>query len=429
MSHRQRFVSPTRSPKLAFNVTRNNLGGLRSVHFAAPLPAHLRVFEHNQGADVGVSLASSSAMCRKPYMILYNLATDLSVFYTSDKYKDINVISDSLSYDADLFRQQCVMLKEFHRALNQDNIVRLRIPVHRVAYVQISHEVGFLCHQVAFQRFFMMVFCSRHMLKDLDEHGTHNISVSVLCWDSSFARLLLVRELNGHAWKLVSGSVHLHERYAECCIRETFEETGLNVRHLSTFALHEATHFVQNKSKLHLFCNCTTNLATVNPNSSMIYHNAMDLPLCYIDPADSSSSSDAIAMNPHELADARWFALDELLHDDFVMSTLDRHVVALVLLSLLRDWQRDEPAPVPVPLEPVPPRVSLCDRPLAEREHVRLLRAAVSAAGRERIHEAALRIATRPEQGARTHVQPSWSPKTVASVVQGPALDQLQLGQ
>ena len=33
-------------------------------------------------------------------------------------------------------------------------------------------------------------------------------------------------------------------------IREMFEETNLNVRHLSTFAVHETTRFVQNKSKL-----------------------------------------------------------------------------------------------------------------------------------------------------------------------------------
>ena len=129
MSYRHRHVSPTRSPKLVFNLTQHQLHRMQSVTFARPLPGYLKVFDSNQCVDVGVSLSSSSPMYRKPYKILYHLNTGLSVFYTGDKYNDINVISDSLAYDGDTFRRQCQLLIEFHRSLGLDNIVRLRIPM------------------------------------------------------------------------------------------------------------------------------------------------------------------------------------------------------------------------------------------------------------------------------------------------------------
>lgn len=410
MHLRQRFSAPNQTPKLIFSVTQQQLESMESVSYGSAVPPHIRVFENNQTSDVGISLSSSSAMAKKSYKILYNLNNGVSVFFTNNKYGDLNVISDSLSYDSERFRAQCVLLRDFHRALDQENIVWLRIPVHRVQYVQVSSEVGFVCHQVAFQRFFMMIFCKRHMLKDIDEHGTHNVGCSVVCWNADFSRLLFVQELNSRTWKLVSGSVHVHERYVECCIRETFEETGLHVRHLSTFAIHEATHFVQNKSKLHLFCVCSTNLSSVNPNSSMLYHNALDLPFCYLDPLQPPASGpDAIVVNPQELSAARWVSVPEFLDDELPVSTLDRHVVALMLLRTLRQWASDCPdAPFVFPADSLPLRLAQCDAPLVEAEHVALVRNTLAQTGAGQVLERCLAVVNRPENGARYQKQPRW---------------------
>ena len=419
MSYRHRHVSPTRSPKLVFNLTQHQLHRLQSVTFARPLPGYLKVFDSNQCVDVGVSLSSSSPMYRKPYKILYHLNTGLSVFYTGDKYNDINVISDSLAYDGDTFRRQCQLLIEFHRSLGLDNIVRLRIPINRVVYVQISHEVGFMCHHVSFQKFFMMVYCNRRIIKELDEHGTHNISVSAVCFNVAFDRLMMVQEQNCTGFKFVSGSVHVHERYAECCIREMFEETNLNVRHLSTFAVHETTRFVQNKSKLHVFCVCTTDLARVNPNSSNIYHNTMDIPLCYLDSAvmPGLSSSDLFVANPQEISAAQWMAPHDIVSSDAIFSVLDKHVVAMLLLSFLRDWAAESLAvrqaydAFLAQQQSVMPkesgnRLELCDRPLAEREHVAKFRAYLETLDLGQLLDRLMRVVSRQER----QPHPSTSP-------------------
>jgi ADP-ribose pyrophosphatase YjhB (NUDIX family) len=64
---------------------------------------------------------------------------------------------------------------------------------------------------------------------ELGKKGELRLGVSAIIFDSEGKFLLTKREDNGQ-WCLPGGAVEAGESVAEACIREVFEETGLNVR-------------------------------------------------------------------------------------------------------------------------------------------------------------------------------------------------------
>ncbi len=63
----------------------------------------------------------------------------------------------------------------------------------------------------------------------LGKEGTLRLGTSAIIFDQDGKFLLTKREDNGQ-WCLPGGAVEAGESVAEACIREVFEETGLNVR-------------------------------------------------------------------------------------------------------------------------------------------------------------------------------------------------------
>ena len=64
---------------------------------------------------------------------------------------------------------------------------------------------------------------------ELGKEGKLRLGVSAIIFDGEGKFLLTKREDNGQ-WCLPGGAVEAGESVAEACIREVFEETGLNVR-------------------------------------------------------------------------------------------------------------------------------------------------------------------------------------------------------
>ncbi len=70
-------------------------------------------------------------------------------------------------------------------------------------------------------------------------------------------RVLLIRRSDNGMWALPAGSMELGESIAECAAREVYEETGLNARELTPFALytgaaHTNTDMFGNTYQLHI---------------------------------------------------------------------------------------------------------------------------------------------------------------------------------
>jgi len=64
----------------------------------------------------------------------------------------------------------------------------------------------------------------------LGKHGKLTIGCSAILFDESRQKVLLTRRVDNGLWCLPGGGMEAGESVEECCIREVFEETGLQVR-------------------------------------------------------------------------------------------------------------------------------------------------------------------------------------------------------
>ena len=66
--------------------------------------------------------------------------------------------------------------------------------------------------------------------KRLGKNGELRIGCSATLFDEARQKVLLTRRLDNNLWCLPGGHMEAGESVEECCLREVFEETGLQVR-------------------------------------------------------------------------------------------------------------------------------------------------------------------------------------------------------
>ena len=64
----------------------------------------------------------------------------------------------------------------------------------------------------------------------LGKNGELRVGCSATIFDKSHQKVLLTRRLDNGLWCLPGGHMESGESVEECCMREVFEETGLQVR-------------------------------------------------------------------------------------------------------------------------------------------------------------------------------------------------------
>lgn len=350
------------------------------------LAKHLHVFHSSQCTTLGFCLSTSSQMHRKSYKILYNDNTDIFSFFITNQYKDIIVIMDSISSRVQLFQKQIEDLLALYKSQQSihDHCIWLRIPEHRLDYLQAAYNYGFRLEHVSHQKYYSLIYAHADKLAELLNEGSHVICISALIFDRSFERMCLIKEKNcpNLPYKFVSGCLKRTESVAQACLREIEEEVGLKVILLSVCSIQEIwRNFRSNRNRLHCFCVCTTNPEFVSYTTTICNNYLFSHPIIIngnkkeveMDDDDQNNIyskemmvqeqeqqqqgeqsfsrdmslhvihqlekiSEEITYDQKEICQAGWFSIKEIIEQDVELFVVNHIALYRFLLCIIKEW-------------------------------------------------------------------------------------------
>lgn len=214
-----------------------------------------------------------------------------------DTYSGVIIDRDSVPPNLDEFRRRLrASIGEWHAAGKRG--VWLELHTANAQLIPVAIEFGFKFHRAEGEGLVLTLWLPTDTPNTLPQAATHTVGVGALVIDAKTKQVLLVQEKRGPAavakiWKVPTGLVESGEEISQAAMREVFEETGVKTEfvRLGAFRLGAGGNLAQ-KGKSNLFF------------------------MVLLRPLDMEAT---ICPQASEIADARWFHLDDFNKMPFPM--------------------------------------------------------------------------------------------------------------
>ena len=202
-----------------------------------------------------------------------------------DPYNGITIDSKDLTNDKNEFEINLDYLIE--ETENKRNLIWIYIDIKRSEFIPIATKRSFVFHSCS-ETYVLLV---KKLLPNaiVPTAANHTMGVGVVVINENKELLVVKERVSNLGYKLPGGHIDDAEMISTACVREVFEETGIEVEFESIISLGHFYPHQFNKSNLYILCIAKAKSSTIN-----IY-------------------------DTKEIEDAKWVNVDEYLSDDNVL--------------------------------------------------------------------------------------------------------------
>ena len=202
-----------------------------------------------------------------------------------DPYNGITIDSKDLTNDKDEFQINLDYLVE--QTQNKRNLIWIYIDIKKSEFIPISTKKGFVFHSCT-DSYVLLV---KKLLPNaiVPTAANHTLGVGVVVVNESKELLVVKERVSNLGYKLPGGHIDDAEMISSACVREVFEETGIEVEFESIISLGHFYPHQFNKSNLYILC------------------------------IAQAKSSRIDIQDTKEIEDAKWVDIEKYLSDDSVL--------------------------------------------------------------------------------------------------------------
>lgn len=199
-----------------------------------------------------------------------------------DRFNGVTIVADSIPDEASRFAEELATVQRECLA-RQGRIIWLHLPIRHAHLIALATGLGFVFHNCHPDQLTLVFTPAADTFVPFAP--THTLGAGALILNPR-GELLTIREHGMLGYKLPGGHVELGEPIATAIEREVYEETGIHARLHSIVGFTTRYPAAFGRTDLYLICRLTAH-------------------------------SEQIAIQDHdEIAEARWMALSEYLHDE-----------------------------------------------------------------------------------------------------------------
>ncbi len=213
-----------------------------------------------------------------------------------DPYNGITIEIESLPNSNVVFEENLALL--IKKVKEKRNLIWIYIDISKSDFIPIATKNGFFFHSCD-ENYILVV----KRLKEnaiIPTAANHTLGVGAVVINEKNELLVIKEKIYSKVFKLPGGHIDNKEMISHACIREVFEETGVNIEFKSVLSISHLYPHQFHKSNLYIAC--------------------LAKPL----------SLDINIQDTHEIEEAKWIDVNKYLNDDS-MPEFSRNIVRVAI--------------------------------------------------------------------------------------------------